>query len=115
MVKKFPPKGYTSIDYPLPHDFVYSFSLGAHTSSDTATICSIIRASEDVTAPEGIEVNPANGAFAEETGTIIAMNSIVPRINLTIKASISKAAIATDALRFINFNWFPIYMAFEDM
>ncbi len=116
MVKKFPPKGYTALDFPLPHDFAYSFSLtGEAAVTKSHTICPIIRCTEDITTPENIEVNPQNPSFAEETGSMIAPNSIVPRIKLSIKASISKAAIATDALRHINFNWFPIYMAFEDM
>ncbi len=111
---KFPPRGYKTMDYPLPHNFGYGISLGGDSATRNSTIFTILRASEIATGVEAIEVNPANSAFAEDQGPLIHMGSIIPRINFTLMAQMSKVAIETDKQRATRFNWMPIYIAFLD-
>ncbi len=119
MVKhQFPPKGYNAMEYPLPHTFEYQFGLSGKDATKNSTICTLIRCVETpLTAIETIEVNPSNGSFAEETGSIIAPDSIVPKMNISMSAHMNSVMrkVAGDDLRTIKFNWMPIYMAFKDM
>lgn len=116
MAKKFPPKGYNQQEYPLPHDFSYNFGLSPETATKNSTICTLLRYVETpLTAIETIEVNPMNGSFAEETGPIVAPGSIIPKINLRIQAQMNQSMAETDQIKFLKFNWMPIYMAFKDM
>lgn len=112
--RKFPPKGYAAIEYPLPHEMRYSFGLLGENEAKNSMIVTLIRTSEDLGTPETIEVNPHNNAFVEESGPTIHLNSIIPRMNLKFTARMTTAAIETDKMRSLIFNWMPIYMAFED-
>ncbi len=114
MASKYPPKGYKGREYPLPHNFNEVFALNGENEAKNSTIVSLLRTSEVATGAEAIEVNPRNANFAEDNGPLIHMNSIVPRINLTIKAYMTKNAEATDSMRRILFNWMPIYISFLD-
>ncbi len=111
---EYPPKGFGAISYPLPQSFEYLFTLQAEGPTKDATILTFIRSSEVVTAPEAIEVNPSNTAFAEDVGPLIAMNSIVPKVTVNLKMSLTKAAIETDSLRTMTVKMMPIYSAFLD-
>ncbi len=112
--KKFPPKGYRSTEFPLPHDYEYQFELSAEGTTLDSTVITLLRADELNTAPETVETNPSNSGFGEETGATIHMGSIVPRIRLSIKASLTKGAIETDKVQSLLFNMFPIYSSFLD-
>ncbi len=114
MGNKFPPKGYSSLVHPLPHNFSYFFTLQAEATAKDATIIPIICASQDLLLPETIEVNPTNAGFGEETGTMIQMNSIVPKISFNMKMSLTQGAIETDKIRSMQVKWMPIYTAFLD-
>ncbi len=74
----------------------------------------IIRCSEAAIDVENIEVNPRHANFAVDGGSIIHVGSIVPKINFTMRAAMSKGAIETDKLQSIIFQWFPIYISFLD-
>lgn len=97
--------------YPLIHNFSSQFALGATSATKGATIIPLIRFSENATGAEAIEVNPRNGAFAEETGMTTCAGSIIPRLNFSMTAFIPEAAIAT-GVRHINFKFMPIYTSF---
>ncbi len=112
---KFPPRGYKAMEYPLPHDFTTSFNLSPETGTINSTIIPILRATETINDADGIEVNPSHANFAEETGTIIQPDSIVPRINIHMNAQMSHTMDELSNIRYIKFNWMPIYMAFQDM
>lgn len=111
--KKTPPPNYFASEYPLPHNFFYSFGLNAETSTQNSTIVSLIRCHEGI-ATDAIEVNPSHANFAEETGSIIATDSIVPKINISITAQMTHIAAETDVLRYLKFNWMPVYVSFKD-
>lgn len=111
---EYPPKGFGSINYPLPHTFENFFTLGADTSTKYATMIPLFRATETISAVEGIEVNPSNPAFGEQTGSLIAMNSIVPKITLNMHIALTQPAIETDKIRTLKVKWMPIYTAFLD-
>ncbi len=113
MTRNFPPRGYRAEEYPLPHKFSYEFPISVQDETENSTICTILRASEAATGVEAIEVNPQHTNFAEETGTTIHKGSIVPRINVTMHAELSIAAVAA-GVKFLKLNWMPIYTSFVD-
>ncbi len=115
MGKKFPPKGYNQMEYPLPHNFNYDFGLAVENVLKASTIIPIIKCSESINAADTIEVNPSHANFAEETGSVIQPDSIIPKINIHMNAQMKKSLHITSAVKFIKFNWMPIYFAFEDM
>ncbi len=111
---KFPPKGYTTRQYPLPHNFSYYGQLLAEGPTKDSTILPILSTTEAVSQPPDLcEVNPRNSNFAEETGARIYNGSIVPKIGLSMTLALSKLAIETDGVRTIKVNWMPIYISFE--
>lgn len=79
-----------------------------------ATIFTLFRSSEVVTGVEAIEVNPTNGNFSEDSGPLVAMNSIIPKLTINMKVTMTKSATETDKLRAVKFKWMPIYSAFLD-
>ncbi len=107
-----PPRGYRDNEHPLYHNFRYTFSMGMESFTKDSTICTIFRTSEAATAPETIFVNPAHPAFVQDAGPLIHNGSIVPRISVQFVVSISKVAIATDAVRYMIVKYAPIYTAF---
>ncbi len=111
---KFPPRGYRSAEFPQPHAFGYDFSLSAEDETKNSTICTLLRTSQAQAAVENIEVNPKHTSFSIDPGPLISLESIVPRMKLSIKAHLTKGAIETDAMRFLRFTWFPIYGAFKN-
>ncbi len=109
---KFPPKGYRQEEHPLPHQFGYNGGFNILDNTKLATMCTLIRTSENVLTPEDVEVNPANNAFLEETGATITRGSIVPRINFTFRASLSQAMLADWEFAKVQIQYIPIYSAF---
>ncbi len=91
-----------------------AFSLAAEAQTDNSTIVSLIRSTEVFNAPSAVVTNPRNGSFAEDAGPTIHMNSIVPRLSLSMMFSLTQPAIVTDDLRSIVVKWMPIYIAFLD-
>ncbi len=114
MGKKFPPRGYKSLEYPLPHNFDFQFDLEAEDETKNSTIVTLFKQSEACNAPESVEVNPTNDNFVEDTGTCLHRGSIVPRVNVTFRMALTKGAVETDKLRQLTVNWMPIYTAFLD-
>ncbi len=112
MARKFPPRGYTQQQYPLPHNFGYGGQLQLEDETKNTLIATILRTSELAVGADAIEVNPSNAAFGEDTGPVIHNGSIVPRINMTLTMKLSKVAIETDKIRNVLVNWMPIYIAF---
>ncbi len=107
-----PPKGYSQMQHPLPHNFNYRFSLNAENVNVASTMVTLLRTSEVATGVSEIEVNPKNGAFAEDNGPLIHQDSIVPRMSISFTAALSKGAIETDAVRSLKLMWMPIYISF---
>ncbi len=114
MIKR-PPKGYFKMEYPLPHNFEYKFSLTAYTVAKTATMVTICRTSNDHNAPSSIETHPNNTNFAEETGTLVKLGSIVPKIHGTLHMQLSNASIQTDQVPLMNVYLIPIVNSFKTL
>ncbi len=111
---KYPPKGYKTMEYPLPHQFDYSFSLSPETATKNSTMIRLIMSRENNNAVDTIEVNPSHASFAEETGCIVHPDSIIPRMNIAMRAQMNQAMDETDKIRYIKFHWMPIYASFLD-
>lgn len=109
---KFPPKGYEQIQYPLPHYFEYAVNMQAEDETKNSFYATLLRSSEVLTAPESVEVNPANVAFAEDAGPLIHPNSIVPKLSIGFTANLTQNSIETDKLRGLYFEFMPVYCAF---
>ncbi len=107
------PKGYLSAEHPLPHNFNqnFAFNLDSATSKN-ATYVPLILNDEGLVNADTVNVNPEHGSFAESNTPYCYKNSIIPKINLTIRASMSKGSIETDKLRNIKFSWMPVYISF---
>ncbi len=114
MARKYPPRGYRRIDFPLPHNMEFGFSLHAENESKNSVHLPIIRTTDAQNATEGVIANPNHASFLEDPGPVICKNSIVPRISLSFRMMMSKGSIETDALRKIVMNYMPIYTAFVE-
>ncbi len=113
-MRKFPPKGYQTTDYPLPHNRGFSLELHGEDETKNSCIIPLFRMSEACINPEAIEVNPTNANFAEEAGHSIFRGSIVPKVMFHFDAWMTKGAIETDKMRHIKLKWMPIYTSFLD-
>ncbi len=113
-MRKFPPRGYRNDEYPLPHNSSFAFSLNAENETLNSTILPIFRQSEACINAESIEVNPNNTAFAEEPGATCFRGSIIPKVNISYRISMTKGAIETDKMRSLIVNVMPIYTSFLD-
>ncbi len=110
----FPPRNYFQEEFPLVHSSVdWAFSLSMSDVAQDSTIIPLFRSSERAWAIENVEVNPSHASFAEEVGITCAPKSIVPRITISMKASIAKAQIIA-GMRDAVFNWMPIYTSYVD-
>lgn len=111
-----PPKGYRAMQYPLHHEFKYSFALHGESETKNSTIMTLLNTSRDSGAVEDVEVNPAHANFVEDTGPRIFLGSIVPRLAVKMTANITGGAAyaATHPMKQIMLNWMPIYIAFRE-
>ncbi len=116
MATKFPPKGYNQMEYPLPHQFDYNFGLSAEIATKNATMVTLIKSYEAMNAADAIEVNPSHSAFLEETGPVCQVDSIIPRLNISMSAMMTQTSAggALDDIKVLKFHWMPIYMSFID-
>ncbi len=113
MAFKRPPKGYLRDDQPLPHNFGVTFEMGMESGAGhEATYVPLILNDEALVNPDLVIANPRHGSFAEMDDAYCYHDSIIPKINLTIRAKMSKVAIETDAVRTLTFSWMPVYCAF---
>jgi len=100
------------MEYPLPHQFEYKFALQVEDETKNSAIFTLLMHSEQFTAPDAIEVNPKNAAFAVQGGPTVYPDSIIPRITMSMRLALSKTAVETDGLRSLLVNWMPLYTAF---
>ncbi len=113
-MNKYPPKGYKTLEFALPHSFQYRFGFDLTSAAKVHTILPILRTNETMNVIENIEVSPRHANFAEETGSLIQPMSIVPKISLSITSYMSEWARDTDKIQQLHIKWFPIYIAFLD-
>ncbi len=107
-----PPRGYTGPENPMIHDFEYSnFKLDVEDQTKNSTIVTLFSQAE-VVGVESREVNPANSAFAEDAGSMVFQNSIVPKISVSIHARLNRTAHDIDSIDHMMFKWMPLYTSF---
>ncbi len=111
---KKPPRGYYQQQYPLPHNFNYDAHFNVENETLNSCIFTLFRTSKKAVNPEAVEVNPAHASFAEDTGPLVHLNSIVPKISMRLDLNLEKFGIETDKVRQLKVIWFPIYIAFLD-
>ncbi len=110
-----PPRGFKSELYPLRHRFVFGVGLNATTTTQNSTMLSIIRGSADTAMnnPNTIEVNPHNANFLQESGALCHQMSIIDRIQITMKFTLTEDAI-TDGMKSVTCKYMPIFNSFAE-
>lgn len=111
---KHPPRGYSKMQYPLPHNFSYSGVFDILDSAKRATYVTLFRGTETSLSPDSIEVNPRHDNFAEDQGPTCIFDSIIPKVSFTLRASLSQAMLADFEFAKVVFKMMPVYIAFED-
>ncbi len=112
LVFKAIPKGYFQTEFPLPHNINYTGQFGLETTASNATYLPIILNDEALVNADAVNVNPEHGSFAEADHAYCHKNSIIPRINFTLRVQLTKAAVETDAVRAVRFSFMPVYTSF---
>ncbi len=110
-----PPRGFRAELFPLRHKFDYAFGLGGLTASQNSTTCTIVRGSADsaMIDPNAIEVNPHNPTFAQETGVMCHQMSILEKIKINMKFTLTEDAI-TDGMKSMTVKYMPIFCSFPE-
>lgn len=111
MVSNRPPRGYYERQYPLFHQVEYEFGLSAEEATKDMTMIPFFWNDEAKLNPSQVIVNPRNPSWAISSESNCYKGSIVPEINVFIRANIPKAARVTDDLQFIDFEYMPINVA----
>ncbi len=113
MAFKRPPRGYQDMDHPLPHNFNFDADFNIdNASTERMTYFPLILNDEGLVNPDTVIANPEHGSFAESNNAYCYKNSIIPRMNVTIRCGLAKAGIETDKLRIVNMFWLPVYTSF---
>ncbi len=108
------PAGFESQKYPLRHRLHYSFGLSVASSTMNSTILSFVRNYKDVTNdPTTIVVNPHNSAFEVETGAICGPMSIIDKLKMTLRFSLTKDWLNNTGYD-MKFRWTPIFCSFPE-
>jgi len=86
-----PPKGFENEKYPLRHRLMHSFGLSIGSESKNTALIPLVMSSLDMASddPESIVVNPHNTAFVQDTGPLVRQMSIIDRLRISIKFSMT--------------------------
>ncbi len=90
-----PPKGFESEKFPLRHRVIYSYGLALGGDTVNTAFMTLVRSSKATTAtspltlPNTIQVNPHNSAFEQDNGSLCAQMSIIDRLRISIKFSMT--------------------------
>ncbi len=111
-----PPSGLFTKRYPLSHNFSYVTNLNADSETKNSTIITLVRSSMDaaVVAANAVETNPMHANFAEETGPLCLYNSIIDKLMLSMRFTLTVAALETDKIPALNVYWMPIFGQFKE-
>ncbi len=124
-----PPKGFENEKYPLRHRLIYAFELGAKSDSANTAFMPIVMSSTDMAgAPSTIVVNPHNTAFVEDTGPLCRQMSIIDRMTISLKFSMThycgpahhssgtstNELFTGDDITSIKFLWRPIFNVYPE-
>ncbi len=124
-----PPSGFEQEKFPLRHRLTHSFGLSLALDSLNTALLPIVMGSKDTDVlPDTIQVNPHNSAFEEDAGPLCAQMSIIDRMRISIKFSMthhcspahhssgtSTSEVFTgDDIPVFNFLWRPIFNVFPE-
>ncbi len=123
-----PPKGYEAEKFPLLHRLIYSCSLSMANDTQNTVFLPIVRSSSDVPiAPDTIQVNPHNTNYQEDAGPLCASMSIIDRMRISLKFTMTNCGIAHhyagqstnelfegEDVPIFNFKWRPIFNIFPE-
>jgi len=85
-----PPPGFETEKFPLRHRLAYHFGLSLGNEGGNTALLPIVMASKDTDVlPSTIQVNPHNSAFEEDTGPLCAQMSIIDRMSISLKFSMT--------------------------
>ncbi len=112
MFRESPPRGYLGQEFPLHHDYEFAFTLHAEDETKNSTIVPILIQDLAAGTMSSTIVNPRHGSFVVSAEVNCFPESIIPRLNVSYRCSLTKGAIETDAVRSLSLNVMPIYTAF---
>ncbi len=112
MFRESPPRGYMGQEFPLQHDIEFAFQLSAEDETKNSTILPILISDQGKTSADTTIVNPRHSAYAVVDAVNCFPESIIPRIQLSYRCSLTKGAIETDLVRSLSLNVMPVYTAF---
>jgi len=125
-----PPRGFETEKFPLRHRVIYSCALSLGTGLGNTVLMPIVMASKDTDVlPSTIQVNPHNSAFEEDGGPLCAQMSIIDRMRISIKftmthncgpahhssgASTGSELFTGDDIPAFKFLWRPFFNSFPE-
>ncbi len=124
-----PPRGFENEKYPLRHRLIHSFGLCMNGDTLNSALLPIVMSSNDMAgAPSTIVVNPHNTAFVEDTGPLVRQMSIIDRMRISLKFSMThecgpahhSAGTSTsetfqgEDIPTFNFLWRPIFNVYPE-
>ncbi len=123
------PKGFENEKYPLRHRLIASFGLNMNAELYNTALIPLVMSSNDMAAgPSTIVVNPHNTAFVEDTGPLVRQMSIIDRMRISLKFSMTHecetAHLASglsgsevyqgEDIPVLNFLWRPIFNVYPE-
>ncbi len=121
-----PPKGFEDEKFPLLHRLINATGLGLDSAGDKNTVLFplIMHSNEMDVNASAIIVNPHNTAYVSEVGPLCRKMSIIDRLTISLKFSMTKScqikhetAAGTflgDDIAAIKFLWRPIFNIFPE-
>ncbi len=120
-----PPKGFGTEKFPLRHRLEHAFGLNMGNDTLNTAFLPLVRSSSDAPIdPTTIFVNPHNSSFDKETGPYCQQMSIIDRMTISIKFSMTKYCNIThesaagvfqgDDVPVMKFLWRPIFNVYPE-
>ncbi len=109
----FAPKGLKAEEHPLYHRFGFSAGLSCVTATMNTVWFPLVKYYKTVGDVKLVIVNPHSTAVDKETGAICAPMSIIDKLSLTLRFSMTSLC-NTDDIRNISCSWQPFFGAFPE-
>ncbi len=120
-----PPKGFEAEKFPLRHKLIFGLGLSMGTNTRNTAFLPIVMSSKDTDVlPNTIQVNPHNSAFEEDAGPLCAQMSIIDRMTISLKFTMTalcdelkETAAGTfigDSIKSFTFLWRPIFNVYPE-
>ncbi len=99
--------------YARPHNFNNTWAMGLESAvSNNTTIYPLIMYDEGLGTPSAYEANPENAAFVEAAEPNCFPESRIDNVYMTVRFSMTKAALETDKIHMIRMAFMMIHTAF---